>query len=87
MVSAERFEYRGRLGELRCRSTAWLVARREVLVREQRQWAAIALGATVALTLVLEIMWGLPSGYIRDLVQAAYASGAVQGGSAKLVES
>jgi hypothetical protein len=58
-----------------------------LLSREQRRWAAIALAATAALTLGLEIMWGLPSGYIRDLVQTAYASGAVQGGSGKLLES
>ena len=56
-------------------------------VREQRQWAAIALATTAALTLGLEIVWGLPSAYTRDLLQAAYASGAVQGGSAKLLES
>ena len=58
-----------------------------LLVREQRQSAAIALAATAALTLGLETAWGLPSGYVRDLAQATYASGAVQGGSAKLLES
>ena len=56
-----------------------------LLVREQRPWATIALATTAVLTLVLEIMWGLPSAYIRDLAQTAYATGAVQGGSAKLL--
>ena len=58
-----------------------------LLVREQRPWATIALSTTAVLTLLLEIMWGLPSAYISDLAQTAYATGAVQGGSVKLSES
>jgi hypothetical protein len=58
-----------------------------LLVREQRPWATIALSTTAVLTLLLEIMWGLPSAYISDLAQTAYATGAVQGGSVKLLES
>src|SRR5947207_4205816 len=37
MSAVAGFDYRGRLDELRCRPTDWLVERRDVLVREQRR--------------------------------------------------
>lgn len=56
-----------------------------LLDRRQWRWPALALAATLWVTLVLEALWRLPSGYVADLVQAARASGAVQGGIGQLV--
>jgi hypothetical protein len=58
-----------------------------LLDRGARPWAALALGATVAVTLILEAVWRLPSAYLFDLLQAAHASGAVQGGPERLLVS
>jgi hypothetical protein len=58
-----------------------------LLERNQRRWAAGALAATLAVTLLLEAAWRLPSRYVLDLAQAAHASGAVQGGFERLLVS
>jgi hypothetical protein len=58
-----------------------------LLDKDARRWAAFALVATVAVTLVLEAVWRLPSAYLLDLLQAAHASGAVQGGPERLLVS
>lgn len=56
-----------------------------LLDRRQWRWPALALAATLWVTLLLEVLWRLPSGYVADLVQAARASGAVQGGVGMLI--
>lgn len=56
-----------------------------LLDRRQWRWPALALAATLWVTLVLEALWRLPSGYAADLLQAARASGAVQGGIERLI--
>jgi hypothetical protein len=53
--------------------------------RAQRGWAAAALAAAVVVTLGLEALWGLPSAYLADLLQAGRASGAVLGGIGRLL--
>jgi hypothetical protein len=58
-----------------------------LLDRDARPWATLALVATLAATLVLEAVWRLPSAYLLDLLQAAHASGAVQGGPERLLVS
>jgi hypothetical protein len=52
-----------------------------------RPWAALALSVTVAATLVLEAVWHLPSAYALDVLQAIRATGAVQGGAARILVS
>src|SRR5438105_13304822 len=49
MSAAAGFDYRGRLDELRCRPTDWLVERRDALVREQRRLRVEELAVTAVL--------------------------------------
>ncbi|HEX8164713.1 MAG TPA: hypothetical protein VF601_02875 [Beijerinckiaceae bacterium] len=58
-----------------------------LLDRNARPWAALALASTLAVTLALEAAWRLPSAYLLDLLRAAHASGAVQGGPERLLVS
>src|SRR5262245_27388651 len=48
-VSEHPFDYRELVGELACRPTAWLEARRDQLVREQRRLRVEELAVTAAL--------------------------------------
>src|SRR5207245_7067846 len=73
------FDYRGRLDELRCRTTEWLVERREVLVREQRrlrveELAVVAvLGERGVLDDSVTAQDGVSTSSVRDTVETARA--------------
>jgi hypothetical protein len=55
--------------------------------RNQWRWAIAALALTVAATLALEAVSGVPSAYVSDLARATHASGPVKEGSERLLTS